>query len=570
MRKQYLLLAFLAAAASIALAQTTVVDQYGNTVVVDQNGNPVAQTPNDQAPGTQYKVEYLPQTPVYRIKVTARTTEAVNYRGHRGTTHINFIGTSLFPETSGEARIESHTNGLGIGASFQSLPSPRTFGPEYLTYVLWAITPEGRAQNLGELLVENGTGSIHVTTDLQAFGLIVTAEPYFAVTRPSTVMVLENQVRSDTKGWEQPIDAKFDAVEQGEYTADLNAADLPAVYPSNKPLDLLEAENAVAVARATGAGTYAADTLNKAQQELTIAENYYQNNQSKTDIATAARGAVQASEDARLLTIRRKQAEKQVAQAQQTADAQLQAQQAEQDRIQAEQAREQAEQQRQQAAADAQQARWAAQQANQARIAAQQQTEQMRQRLLQQLNAVLETRSTARGLIVNMPDVLFDPGQSTLKPGARERLARVSGIVQAYPDLQLQVEGYTDSTGTPEFNQRLSEDRAAAVRSYLISQGVPSNDIASAGYGADDPVASNDSAEGRRLNRRVDLVVTGTAIGEVYASPPPSTSWTPAAPPPASSYSSGDASAVPAVAQPMPATPAAVQPNTGVSQPPPQ
>jgi len=525
----------------------------------------VAQAQDDQSPGTHYQVEYLPQTPVYRLNVTARTTEAVNYHGHSGSTRIDFAGTSVAPGTSGEAKIESHTNGLGISASFRNLPSAGTFGPQFLTYVLWAITPEGRAQNLGELpaLTADGRSALHVTTDLQAFGLIVTVEPYFAVTRPSNIVVLENQIRRDTKGWEQPIDAKFDVLQKGEYTADLNVADLPASHPGNKPLDLLEAENAIAVAKATGADTYAASTLAKAQQSLNLAEGYYQQNQGKTPVATAARAAAQAAEDARLLTIYRKQAEQRAAERQQTQDAQLQAQQEQQQRIVAEQ-------QQQRAAAEAEQARLAAQQADQARIQAQRQTEQLRQRLLLQLNAVLETRMTSRGLIANMPDVLFDTGKSTLQQTARERLAKVAGIVQAYPGLRLQVEGYTDSTGTPEVNQRLSEERAAAVRSFLVSQGVSSDNVVAEGFGEDDPVASNDSAEGRRLNRRVDLVVTGTAIGVIYVAPVPAGAMT--APP--ASYNSDAAPAAyatPAMTQPaVPSTPAAVDPSTGVSQPPQQ
>jgi outer membrane protein OmpA-like peptidoglycan-associated protein len=557
MRNRSLAFVFLVAAMPLAIAQSA-----------DQS--------TQQSPGTNYQVEQLPQTPVYRVTVTARSTEAINYRGHNGNTKIDFAGSRLAPEAYGDAKIESHTNGLGISASFYNLPPARSFGPEYLTYVLWAITPEGRAQNLGELPMVGDRAALHVTTDLQAFGLIVTAEPYFAVTRPSDIVVAENQVRRDTKGWEQPIDTKFDAVERGEYTADLNAADLPASVPSNKPLDLLEAENAVAVARATGAATYAPETLAKAQQFLQQGEIYYTQGQDKQAIATVTRGAAQQAEDARLLTIRRKQVEQAQQQQQQVQDAQLQAQQEQQQRMEAERAREHAERQQQQAAAEAQQARSVAQQA-------QQQSEQMRQRLLQQLNTVMETQATARGLIVNMPDVLFDTGQSTLKPAARERLAKVAGIVQTYPDLQLQVEGYTDSTGTPEVNQKLSDARADAVRSYLVSQGVSRDNIAAQGYGEEDPVASNETSDGRRLNRRVQLVVNGTAIGSAYAAPAPTSasavSTTTVQRTTTTTYDSSGAptaSSTTVTTQPgsVPSTPAAVepnvQPNAGISQPPQQ
>ncbi|HEX8927186.1 MAG TPA: OmpA family protein, partial [Terriglobales bacterium] len=153
-----------------------------------------------------------------------------------------------------------------------------------------------------------------------------------------------------------------------------------------------------------------------------------------------------------------------------------------------------------------------------------QEREQMRARLLQQLNQVLQTRDTARGLIVNMSDVLFDFGKATLRPGARLRLAKVAGIIQAYPDLKLQVEGHTDAIGSDQFNQELSERRAAAVRDFLVQEGVPINNVSAQGYGKKDPVASNTTAEGRQMNRRVDLVVSGAAIGQATTPEGPVTS----------------------------------------------
>lgn len=534
----------------------------------------------------------MANTPVYRVSVVSRSTQAVNYRNRKGSTKIDFEGTELLPEAKGEARIDSKPNGLNIAAGFEHMPSARTFGPAYLTYVLWAITPEGRAQNLGELLLEDGKGTVHVTTDLQAFGLIVTAEPYFAVTRPSNLVVVENRIRANTKGWEQPINAKFDALQKGEYTADLTAADLPGSRgDKNIPLDLLEAENAVAIAKATGAEKYAPDSLHRAQDFLNRGEDYYQRHQSKQAIGTVTRGAAQAAEDARLLTIRRKQdeqaAQQRAEQQRKVDEARLQAEQDQQRRAEAEHQRELAEQQRrlaeqaqqqamlqqQQAAADAERARAAAQQAEQARLQAQQQTEQMRQRLLEQLNSVLQTRETARGLVANMPDVLFDTGKSTLKPTARERLAKIAGIVLAYPDLKLQIEGYTDGTGSEEFNQQLSEKRAAAVRDYLVTQGVSLNNVTAQGYGMNNPVASNSTADGRRQNRRVDLVVSGTAIGRQSGQPTSGNASADSA-----SYDSGARSVTsnpqtdttnPNITPSTPSTPAAA-PTTCVSNPPPQ
>jgi outer membrane protein OmpA-like peptidoglycan-associated protein len=502
-------------------------------------------------------VEKMDHTPVFRVNVVARSTKAVNYRHHSGKTTIDFRGTDLMPEGSGHATVESRTGRLEINVDLQRLQPARTFGPEYLTYVLWAITPEGRPSNLGEIPVGEGKSSIKVTTDLQAFGLIVTAEPYFAVTRPSNLMVLENVVRSNTNGWEEPIDAKFDALERGQYTIDIDPDRLPATSADfTTPIDLLEARNAVAIARAEGADRYAPDSFHKAEDFLQRGEDYLERRQNDKAIATVARGAVQSAEDARVLAIRKRMEEQQEAERrateQRAIEAQDQAQEAEeheaaaraeaneearrraaaererraaeQAKVEAEHARRQAEAARaeavaqQQAAQDqAQQAQLTAQQAEQARLQTEQQAQQTRQRLLDQLNQVLKTRETARGLIVDMPDVLFDTGKHTLKPGARERLAKVAGILQAYPDLHVQVEGHTDNVGGVDFNQRLSEQRARGVRNFLVAQGVRPDIIDSRGVGMSEPVASNSTATGRQLNRRVDLVVSGQAIGTTGA-----------------------------------------------------
>jgi len=401
--------------------------------------------------------------------------------------------------------------------------------------------------NLGEVLPgDNGKDKIDVTTDLQAFGLIVTAEPYYSVTHPSNKVVAENILRPETKGFEEPIDAKFDVLEGAQYTIDVPADQLPSTQADARvPLDLLEARNAVAIAKAAGAKQYAADSLTKAEDMLQRAEDYLQRKQGRTPIGTAARGATQMAEDARVLTLRRKEQERldaerrarQEAQERAEADAraaqeqaaQAQAQSDEDARRRADAEQAQAEAQRQQAAslaqqqqaqADAETARLAAEDAARQREAAEQRTqeavrqkEEMRARLLAQLNQVLQTRDTARGLIVSMPDVLFDFNKYTLKPEARERLARISGIVLAYPDLKLQIEGYTDAIGSDEYNQTLSEKRAEAVRDYLVSSGVSMNNVAAQGMGKADPVADNSTAAGRKLNRRVEMIVSGDVIG---------------------------------------------------------
>ncbi len=488
---------------------------------------------------TDQTVEHMDHVPTFRVVVVSRNTQAVNYRHHSGKTDIGFRGTELMPEAKGKAKVESRTGRLEVEVDAEHMRQARTFGPEYLTYVLWAITPEGRAANLGEIVPRDGKSSVKVTTDLQAFGLIVTAEPYFAVTKPSNLVVMENIVEAKTKGWEQPIDAKYELLERGGYTVNLSPSELPSTIADPRtPTDLLQARNAVAMAKAAGAATYAPDVLNKAEDFLSRAEDYYRRKQGDKAIGTVARGAVQSSEDARVLTFRRKREEEianqQRAEQERTrlaqqneADARARAEQeaadrrqADEDRRAAERAKAEADTARQQAeaaraAAEAQQASLQAQTAaaQQAAQAAERDKEETRARLMRQLNQVLQTRESARGLIVDMPDVLFDTGKYTLKPGARERLAKVAGILLAYPGLQVQVEGHTDNVGSDEYNQTLSEQRAGSVRDYLTQQGVSRDSISAAGFGKTQPVASNDSAAGRQQNRRVDLVVSGEAIG---------------------------------------------------------
>ena len=485
--------------------------------------------------------------PIYHFKSVSRSTQSVDYR-HRGSTKVDIRGTDLMPEARGDAKVEGRPGGVKIDVDLGHLKPANSLGLAYLTYVLWAITPEGRAHNLGELIVKDGKTSLHTTTDLQAFALIVTAEPYFAVTEPDELVVAQNVIRTDTKGGIEPVDVQYTLLPRSAYEGQVSQIPEPIYGINDKiPLDLLEARNAVRIAKDANASQYAPDALAKAQRLLDQAEDYYRRKQGVGPIGTVAREACQAAESARVMTIQREQEEEAAkqrreqeertaaaeasAQAQQQAAAQAQAQAeqeaaqraqadaqrqaAEQAQEQAEQARQQAEQARQQAELAQQQAQQQAQQAEQARQQAEAEKAQMRARLLTQLNQVLQTRDTARGLIVNMPDVLFDLGKADLKPTARERLAKVAGILIAYPDIHVQIDGYTDSTGSLEFNERLSQERADSVRSYLARQGVNSGTMTTQGFGPSDPIASNDTPSGRQQNRRVELVVSGSAIGQV-------------------------------------------------------
>jgi outer membrane protein OmpA-like peptidoglycan-associated protein len=522
------------------------------------------QNPADSTVQQNPPVENMDQRPVFRVTVYARTTKAVNYRHRGGSTIVDFRGTDLMPEVGGHAKVDGKVGRLAIGAELTHLQPPAKFGGQYLTYVLWAITPEGRAANLGEIVPNSdGKSKIDVTTDLQAFGLIVTAEPYFAVVYPSNVVVAENIVRQETKGFEEPIDARFDVLEGGQYIIDVPSGQLPSSQAGpNVPLDLLEARNAVAIAQAAGAKQYAPESLAKAEEMLARAEDYLVRKQGRTPIGTAARGAAQTAEDARVLTLRQKEKERlaadqrrieeerekaeadaRAAQAQSEEDARRRGQaeseanaasaQSEQDtrrRAQAEADREAAEKGRAEAEQQQAVAQTAAEESERQRQEAVRQKEEMRARLLAQLNQVLQTRDSPRGLIVNMPDVLFDTGQYSLKPAARERLARISGIVLAYPDLKLEIEGHTDSIGGDQYNQRLSEKRAASVRDYLVNSGVSINNTVARGLGKSEPVADNKTGAGRKLNRRVEMIVSGDVIGNLVGQQP-SADTQPVAPP---------------------------------------
>ena len=532
-----------------------------------QAPNPIRQI--STSPGTR--------TPIYRVTVVSRNTKAINYRHRSRSTLVDFRGTALMPEAKGLARVDSKQGVIKIDARMDHLKPASQFGPEYLTYVLWAVTPEGRATNVGEILLDGDNSKISATTELQAFGMIVTAEPYFAVTQPSDVVVMENFVRKDTEGSIQEIEAKYELLPRGQYTLNVAPSDLKPVRLDPKvPLELLEARNAVQIARYAGADQYASETFRKASQELENGERLLKKS-SKKSVQTVAREAVQSAEDARIIAVKkiadeelanerqaaadreaqakaaadaeaqkrqlaeaaqkteaaeraRAEAERQAAivateqaradaeRAKREAAAQQAAAQTEIDRVtrekaELETARANAEAERQAAVAATERANAATEEANQLRQKAEAERTELRAELMRQFNLILETRDTARGLIVNMSDVLFDTGKSTLRPGAREKLAKVSGIIQSHPGLKLEIEGHTDSVGGDEYNRQLSEKRADAVRDYLVQQGIAADSITAKGYGKSRPVVSNATAEGRQRNRRVEMVVSGDIIG---------------------------------------------------------
>ena len=463
----------------------------------------------------------------YKVKVVQRDIDAVNYLHRSGATEIGFVGTDLLPRAEGKATVKSERGKITVDANFKGLTPANGFGPDFLTYVLWAISPEGNPVRLAEVLPAGTRNNISASVPLQSFGLIVTAEPYFAVSTPSDIVVLKNVITDSTSGVLEKVTAHATLMPHGNYAAETDGAHTvahPITRDEHSPLDLYQAYNALRIAQAAGAEKYSPQIYADASTDLKNAADIDASKHADRHMeSTYAREAVEKAEDARVDTLRKQAAERQhdaeVARnnaQQQAAQSQLEAQQsalqAQQAQLAAEQARAakaEADAERAKALADAEAARAQAQQANQQVADA----NAIREKLRQQLNSVLATSESARGLIVNMSDVLFDTGKFSLKPGTQISLAKVAGILEAYPGLKVQVEGYTDIVGSDELNQKLSENRANAVMSFLVSQGVQQANITAQGFGKNDPVADNGTAAGRAQNRRVNLVVSGGAIG---------------------------------------------------------
>jgi outer membrane protein OmpA-like peptidoglycan-associated protein len=575
------------------------------------------------------------QTSMYQLVLVDRTVKAVKYAHRSGSTKIDFEGTNLMASAKGEARVDSHRGTMEIKVEFSDMQKPTTFGAEYLTYVMWAISPEGRAVNLGEVLIGSDNRSkLDVTTDLQAFAMIVTAEPYYAVRRPSNVVVMENVIRPDTVGTTEVMDAKYELIDRGGYVPTGYKFD-PLVLNTKLPLEFFEARNALRIAQSAGAENYAASSYTNAVDQMKQADDMaIRHSVDRKRLSSTSRMVVQTAEDAREISVKRideeraeagrtadanriasanvgrrnaeadtadanrarrnaegmtrdaqdsarsaaagqAQAERDSATAQQqrrdaqadsdrnlaaandanqaTANAQLGQRDAETDSARnrlaandANQATANAQRGQKDAEFDSARNRLAASDANQATANAQQgqrdaetesarnrlaaansdqqlqqalrDREELRARLLIQFNTILQTRDTARGLVVNMSDVLFDSAKFTLRPAAREKLAKISGIVLAYPTLVLAIEGNTDSVGGDAYNQTLSENRAGSVRDYLATEGIPASSMTARGLGKTQPIASNDTSGGRQQNRRVELVVSGEVIGTVVGS----------------------------------------------------
>jgi outer membrane protein OmpA-like peptidoglycan-associated protein len=498
-----------------------------------------------------------------QVVMAKRATLAIKYPEKDGTS-IDMVGTAIQPRARGKAEVKRQDGRTRIKLEIENIENPQSLGAYYTTYVLWAVAPEGQADNLGELIRDGNKTSIEVTTPNQTFGLILTAEPHGMVKLPSPAIVAENILRDNTKGTITTSQIEYRG-DSGIYYVVSDSRIMPD-YAT--PLVVLGARRSVEIARRAGAGEYAIAELREAENKLNTLEAIWIRQRSKEKVyGGEARDVIRLGELARTLSVERAEqarldaerraADRTIARSQSEAErarteaerARLETErakmetadyraalaraedevaaarkraenaqtEAERAKANEEVARLEAERQRlekEDAKQDSEQAKREAEQARSDAEKAKSERDALQQRLYVSIAAILDTRREARGLIVNLSDVLFDFNKATLKPGAREKLSKLAGILLAYPgQYHLEIEGHTDSVGSDEYNQKLSEDRAAAVRSYLTQEGVKSEKITAVrGFGKTQPVTTNDTAEGRQMNRRVEIVIADTEV----------------------------------------------------------
>ncbi|MEW6127576.1 MAG: OmpA family protein [Acidobacteriota bacterium] len=489
------------------------------------------------------------ETRTTEVVIAQRATLAIKYPEGDGTS-VDLIGSPVQPRVRGKAEIKRKEGRTRIKLDLDRLDNPQTLGAYYTTYVLWAVAPEGQADNLGELYVDGNKSEIEVTTSYQNFALIVTAEPHGQVKLPSPVIVAENVLRENTKGTISSSQIEYRGDSGIYYVA--KDGSLSPDYAT--PLIILGARRSVEIARRADAGEFAPEELRQAENRLSTLESIWvRHRRHEKMYAGEARDVIRLGELARSLAVERavqarldgerRAASQEIARSQNEAErARMEAQdyraalvrsenellaarkrledaQTEADRAKAsaEVARLEAERQRlekEQARQTAAQAQQATEEARREAEKARQERDALQQRLYISISEILETRRTARGLIVNLSDVLFDFDKASLKPGAREKLSKLAGILLAYPgDYGMEIEGHTDAIGSDEYNLKLSADRAASVRDYLTQAGISGTKIiAVRGLGKTQPVATNDTPEGRQVNRRVEIIIADTEV----------------------------------------------------------
>ncbi len=477
-------------------------------------------------------------------QMEVRQILALTFReGH--TVTLKLQGTRRLPKANGEAKVERKKGATEIEIELDEMKPATLFGGDFNTYVLWSVTPEGYASNLGEFVLQGNRSKLNVSTRLETFGLCITAEPHYLVRNPSRFVILENtRPTGEIQGLKQSAQVQYRGYE-GVYKYDRDSiASTPEAHGEVRS-ELGQARAAVSLAERAQAQQYALEKLTEARVYLKRAEEGDAGNVDKKMLANLARAAVRsafeaqsqaeegvarAKAEAERLAREAKEAglrdEARQAEARQKAEegarqraeadrqaAELAAAREAKARAEAEAARLAAEAQEQQAKANAERARLAEESARAAAEKSERDRQALRAQLLEQFNRILETRDTPRGLVVNMADVLFDTGKYNLRPAAREKLAKLSGIVLAHPSLKLEVEGHTDDVGGEAYNQKLSEKRAETVQGYLVEQGLPANSVTAKGFGETMPIAGNENAKSRQQNRRVEIIVSGEVIG---------------------------------------------------------
>jgi outer membrane protein OmpA-like peptidoglycan-associated protein len=465
-----------------------------------------------------------------QVLIAKRHTLAIRYKDNDDTS-VNIVGTALNPQSMGKAEVKRKEGRTRVKLELQNLGHPQALGAYYTTYILWAIAPEGQADNLAELPISNHF-EVDVTTAFQTFGLIITAEPHSAVKLPSPIIVAENTLRKGTEGGIEASRIEYSGDPGTLYAVSTqNAPALSADY--NTPLMILGARRSVEIAARAGAQRYAEQELREAEIKLAALEQTWpKRRKDQEKFSGLAHDVMRLGERARELAVER------LAQASLDAERRAASNTIADARSEADRTRQEADRTRQEAAAllaearlrveqaqteadrakareylasiEADRARMEAEQAKQDAEQAKQDKDDLQQRLFMSISAILETRNEARGLIVSLSDVLFDFNQASLKPGAREKLSKLAGILLAYPGTyHMEVEGHTDAIGSQDYNQKLSEDRAESVSSYLLKAGIASDRVlAVRGFGKLRPVSTNDTPEGRQMNRRVEIVIT--------------------------------------------------------------
>ena len=426
---------------------------------------------------------------------------------------LNLAPTTEAPRAAMEAKVTLREGGEAqIELSFADLKPAVLFGGQVTCYVLWGVTSGGFAKNVGEVPSGAPNGSTMYTAALKSFALMVTAEPYAQVMQPSPLVMFIN---------DPPEKAKA-AVETFAFSGFAAAPphDLDSIravaWDDVRPVEIVQAERALAYADRIGAEKYAPVMIQDSRLLLAQATNLVSSPRTASDGLEFARRSFGVTSNAIGQAEREIEAERLDQEiARRTAQvAAMEARAAE-----AEQSLEQARVERAQLDAELSALRTEQAALIAAMASLREEKVELSSRLEGALGQVAETRSTARGMIVNLPDILFDVNQSTLKPDAKLVIAKLAGILLIMQDLNLRVEGHTDATGPYDYNQRLSENRARSVVQFLAEQGIAATRMVADGYGPDRPIAANDTGEGRSRNRRVEIVIAEGTVAEAPATP---------------------------------------------------